>query len=226
MDYYDILKRRSSELGADLFGVAETAKVEKYLAPEIAEIAKSLPNVVSIAVKLQRKVLATLTDGPNFIYKAHYRQANNLLDKITFQLGQFVIENGYEAMAIPASVIVSWEKQTSHLSHRHVAQLAGIGYWGRHGLIVHPEYGAAIRLASLLTDIPIHADTPLQEDCGDCCACLAACPVEAISIAGITEFNGKACYEKLKEYQNRTGSGVMICGLCVKACKGNRNVRT
>jgi len=226
MDFHDILKKRATELGADHFGVAETAKLEKYLAPEIAEVAKSLPYVVSIAVKLQRKVLDTLTDGPNFIYKAHYRQANNLLDKITFQLGQFVIERGYEAMAIPASVIVSWEKQTSHLSHRHVAQLAGIGFIGRHGLIVHPEYGAAIRLASLLTDMPVHADTPLQEDCGDCCACLAGCPVEAISIAGISEFNGKACYEKLKEYQNRKGIGVMICGLFVKACKGNRNVRT
>jgi epoxyqueuosine reductase QueG len=71
--------------------------------------------------------------------------------------------------------------------------------------------------------MPLHADTPLDDDCGDCCACLAACPVEAISIDGIAEFNGKACFEKLKEYQHRKGIGVMICGLCVKACKGKRN---
>jgi epoxyqueuosine reductase len=220
MDYYDSLREKAIELGADLFGVAETARLEKYIDPEIAETAKSMPYVVSIAVRIQRNVLETLTDGPNFIYKAHYRQANNLLDKVAFELGQFISNRGFGAMPIPASVIVSWSRQTAHLSHRHAAELAGIGFVGRHGLVVHPEYGAAIRLASIFTDMPVHADTPLKEDCGDCCACLAACPVEAISINGIDEFNGKACFEKLKEYQNRKGIGVMICGLCVKACKG------
>jgi hypothetical protein len=77
MDNYDSLKNRAIELGADLFGVAETIKLEKYLAPEIADAAESLPYVVSIAVRLQRKVLESLTDGPNLIYKAHYRQANS-----------------------------------------------------------------------------------------------------------------------------------------------------
>jgi epoxyqueuosine reductase len=222
VDNYDILKDKAIELGADLFGVAETARLEKYIAPEIAEMAGSLPYVVSIAVRLQQKVLDSLTDGPNFIYKAHYRQANNLLDKITFGIGQFIAKNGYGAMPIPASVITGWTNQTSHISHRHAAHLAGLGFLGRNGLVVHPEYGASIRLASVLTDMPLHIDEPLTDDCGDCCACLAACPVEAILINGIDEFNGKACYDKLKEYQQRKGIGVMICGLCVKACKGKK----
>jgi epoxyqueuosine reductase QueG len=223
VENYDNLKDKAIELGADLFGVTQTARLEKYISPEMSDTAESLPFVVSIAVRLQRKVLDTLTDGPSLLYKAHYRQANNLLDKITFGLSQFIARSGYGSIPIPASAITDWENQRAHLSHRHAAQLAGLGFLGRHGLIVHPDYGASIRLASILTDLPLHIDEPLADDCGDCCSCLAACPVGAISINGASEFDGKACYDLLKLYQKRKGIGLMICGLCVKACKRKKN---
>ena len=220
VSYYDSLKQKAIEFGADLFGVAATEKIGEYIAEEIREAARSLPFTVSIAVRMQRRILETLTDGPNLIYKAHYRQANNLLDKITFQLAQFIQKEQYSALPIPASVITDWDSQRSHLSHRHAAAQAGLGFIGRHGLVVHPEYGAGIRLASLLTDLPLAIDSPLNQVCGDCCACIAACPVDAISIDGVNLFDGKACFELLKQYEKRKGIGVMICGLCLKACKG------
>jgi epoxyqueuosine reductase len=135
-------------------------------------------------------------------------------------MGQYIQKLGYSGLAIPASVITDWNNQRAHFSHRHAASLAGLGFLGRHGLIVHPDYGAAIRLASVLTNLPLHLDEPLEADCGDCVACLAACPVGAISVDGIKDFNGKACYENLRQYEKRRNIGVMICGLCVKACKG------
>ncbi len=220
MDYYDRLKAEAIRLGCDFFGVAETSKLTEYISDEIAGVAAKLPHTVSIAVRIQRSVLDTLIDGPNFIYKAHYRQANNLLDKITFGLGQFIQTLNYRALPIPASVITDWKNQRAHISHRHAAKEAGIGFLGRHGLVVHPRYGAAIRLASLLTDIPLRADSPLKQDCSDCVACIAACPVDAISIDGIDSFNGKACYELLKQFEKKHGIGVMICGLCLKSCRG------
>lgn len=223
MDYYERLKAEAVRLGSDFFGVAATSKLTEYIGQEIAGIAAELPYAVSIAVRIQRAVLDTLVDGPNFIYKAHYRQANNLLDKITFGLGQFIQGINYRALPIPASVITDWRNQRAHISHRHVAREAGIGFLGRHGLVVNPEHGAAIRLASLLTDMPLHADSPLGDNCGDCVACVAACPVEAISIDGLESFNGKACYELLKQFEKRHGIGVMICGLCVKSCRGPKH---
>jgi epoxyqueuosine reductase QueG len=222
VDNYDILQNKAIGFGADLFGVALTARLKDYISLEIADVADSLPFIISIAVRLQKKILETLTDGPNLIYKAHYRQANNLLDKITFGIGQFIQKSGYDAMPISASVITDWDNQRSHLSHRHAAQLAGLGFMGRHGLIVHPEYGAAIRLGSILTDMPLHIDQPRGDDCGDCCACVAACPIGAISVDGVAAFDGKACYELLKQFEKRRGIGVMICGLCIKACKGSK----
>jgi epoxyqueuosine reductase len=223
VDNYDQLKQKAIRLGADLFGVTETLKLVDYIDAEIKETALTLPFTVSIAVRVQRKVFESLKDGPNLIYKHHYRIANMKLDQITFAMGQYIQSSGFEAMPINASVITDWQNQRSHLSHRHAAMYAGLGFLGRSGLLVHPEYGAAVRLASLLTDMPLRVDKPMNLDCGECYECVAACPVEAISPEGITEFDGQACYNLLKQFEKRRGISVMICGLCIKACKGLKN---
>lgn len=220
MDNYDKLRNKAVRLGADLFGVTDTARLRHYLDNEIREAAENLPFTVSIAVRLHRKVFDTLIDGPNVLYKHHYRTANSKLDRIVFDLGDYIQNNGYSSLPIPASVYTNRDKQQAHYSQRHAAINAGLGFQGRNGLLVHPEYGAAIRLASLLTDIPLRTDSPLALDCGNCRACVVACPVNAISILGPEKFNGPACYEKLQEHAQKRGVGVLICGLCIKACKG------
>jgi epoxyqueuosine reductase QueG len=220
MNHCDKLKDKATSLGADLFGVSETARLQKYIDPEIKTVSESLPFTVSIAVRLHRQVLETLTDGPNVLYKHHYKTANFKLDDIIFGLGQYIQAEGFSVLPIPASVYTSWKNQTAHLSQRHAAINAGLGFQGRNGLLVHPEYGASIRLASLLTDMPLTTDSPLESDCGNCRACIAACPVDAISIDGPSAFNGQACYEQLQRNMKKPGIGVMICGLCIKACKG------
>ena len=220
MDNHAKLKAKAMSLGADLFGVTETIQLKKYLDDEIKAEAIGLPYTVSIAVRLHRKVFDTLTDGPNVLYKHHYKIANTRLDDIIFQLGNFIQNEGYSSLPIPASVYTSWANQRAHLSQRHAAINAGLGFQGRNGLLIHPEYGAAVRLASLLTDMPLSTDSPLSMDCGNCHACVAACPVDAISSLGPDHFNGEACYSRLQEHVKRHGIGVLICGLCIKACKG------
>jgi len=220
MDNYGSLKQKAVNFGADLFGVAETLTLQKYLDDEIKEAAESLPYTVSIAIRLHRKVFDTLTDGPNILYKHHYKTANFKLDEIIFELGQYIQAQGYDALPIPASVYTSRINQRAHLSQRHAAINAGLGFQGLNGLLVHPEYGAAVRLASIITDMQLKTDSPLNIDCGNCQACVAACPANAISAEGVAKFNGQACYNQLQEYAKRRGMGVMICGLCIKACKG------
>ncbi|MCP4583553.1 MAG: epoxyqueuosine reductase [candidate division Zixibacteria bacterium] len=220
MDNYDKLKAEATELGVDLFGVSETSRLERYFDNEIKQAAAGLPYTVTIAVRLSRKVFDTLTDGPNILYKHHYKTANFRLDDTTFRLGQYLQAESYDALPIPASVYTNWDKQQAHLSQRHAAINAGLGYQGLNGLLVHPDHGASVRLASILTDMPLRVDSSLDIDCGNCRACVKACPVNAISSLGPAEFDGQACYKRLQEHAQRRGMGVMICGLCIKACKG------
>lgn len=203
---YNTLKKFAVELGAAAFGVCEAEK-----------LTEDLNFAVSIAVRLSRKVLDEITDKPTKLYFHHYRQANNLLDHIAMRLANFIQKLGSNALPIPASQIVDWQKQTAHLSHKRIARLAGIGWLGRHNLIVHPEYGSQIRLVTVLTDMPLPVDKPLKKDCGGCKECVAVCPAGAIKEEQ-KDFDHLACFEKLKFFQKQRYADQFICGVCVKAC--------
>lgn len=193
---------------------------DDFLLP--AGLLDRLPNAVSIALPLLPGVLDTLADRPNRLYEHHYRQLNFALDRLGLALGQGIQAAGFAALPIPASQIVDWERQRGHLSHKRVAVAAGLGRLGRNNLLVTPGYGAQVRLVTVLTDLPLPLSAPrAPEDCGECRACIAACPCGAIKETP-AEFDHLACYEQLREFQRRREVGQYICGLCVKACPGIR----
>jgi len=216
---YETLRKFVAEKGADLFGVAETDKIRNYVDPELADSISKLPYAVSIGIKLQKSVLHTLINRPNQIYKTHYRQINSLLDYITQLTAGYIQREGYNAMPIAASYIIDWKKQNAHVSHRHVGLLAGLGFWGKNNLLVHPEFGAGIRLASVFTDIPLKTDSPIPNECGDCSNCMLSCPADAISENGFDFFK---CYDQIKKFANENNYNLHICGLCVRACADAR----
>jgi len=212
---YRTLREYVADKGADLFGVADTARIMNYVDPEIKDAAEKLPYSIGIGVRLQKSVLDTLIKRPNQIYKTHYRQVNAMLDYITQLTAGYIQRMGYNAMPIMASFVADWEKQTAHVSHRHVAIEAGLGYLGKNNLLVHPEYGAGVRLATILTDYPLKIDSPIHDKCEDCDACMVACPAEAITD---DYFDFDKCYEQVRKFSKENNYNLYICGLCVRAC--------
>jgi len=68
------------------------------------------------------------------------------------------------------------------LSKKRMAQMGGIGSFGKQSLIIHPEYGPWIRLRSILTDVELVPTVPFNEDlCGDCLKCVESCPTGALT---------------------------------------------
>ena len=217
---YDLLKNYASDRGADLFGVTETARIKDYIDVELRDEASQLPFAVSIGIRLMRSVLNAIVNRPNQIYKTHYRQVNAVLDYITQLTAGFIQRRGYNAIPIAASFVIDWEKQNSHLSHRHVAIAAGLGFLGRNNLLIHPEYGAGVRLATILTNMPLTVDSPIADECGECLECMIACPAEAISE---NNFDFDKCYEQVTKFAKENNYNVYLCGLCVKACTNARS---
>lgn len=122
-------------------------------------------------------------------------------------------------MPVPASQVLDWKKHTGHVSHKHVGVLAGLGWIGRNNLLVNPDLGARFRLVTILADIPLDLDRPLDMNCGVCKKCLPACPANAIKETQ-EEFDHMACYDKLEGFRRAGIVGQHICGVCVKACRG------
>ena len=79
----------------------------------------------------------------------------------------------------PAS-LVRGVVDTAPLMEREFAQMAGLGWIGKHTLLLNQSAGSWFFLAALLTDLELDYDDPSQTDhCGTCTACLDACPTDA-----------------------------------------------
>lgn len=184
---------------------------------QVPELTISFPRAIVFGFVLSQSVLETIQDHPTLIYKHHYKTVNWILDQSACQLVRFLEEQTVHAVAIPASQIVSWEQRKGHVSHIVLGKEAGLGYIGRSGLLIHPKHGAHVRYVSVLTNLDFKVDGPVERSCGECRACIALCPAQAITENGI---DMKKCYAKLNEFASMRGIGQHICGVCVKVCDG------
>ncbi len=211
------LKALAIDKGARLFGVCRLDNPDKLCHFEIRETARRLNTAVSIGVPVSPAVLESITNRPNMLYKSHYQQINHLLNDIAFLVASEIIEMGYESVPIPASKIIKWKPLKAHLSHREVAYKAGLGWHGRNNLLVNEKYGSKVRLVTILTDLELPPDNPVTADCGDCCACVEACPAGAIDMEK-DNFDLNACYKLVSEFARPENIGSYICGLCLQVC--------
>jgi len=220
-ELYQLLKQFSLEQGADLFGVADLASTDPQDTLLPPATLSRFKRAVVLGVKLLDGVLEEIEDHPTQLYFHHYRQINFQLDRLALEVGKLIEQNGGLALPIAASQLVDWQKQQGHISHRTLAQKAGLGWRGCNNLLVNPRFGSRLRLVSVLTDLKLSADRPLEGDCGECRACLALCPAGAIK-EDIHDFEPLTCLAKLKEFQKQGLVSQFICGVCVKACRGGK----
>jgi epoxyqueuosine reductase QueG len=217
---YEKLKKFGLDLCLSLFGVADiTLAREEFNLDK--ELKVKFDRGVSLGKRLIDAVMDDIKNSPTPLYFHHYRQLNFFLDRAALLLSSLIQDLGFNALPIPASQIIDWEKQRAHLSHKRVGYLAGLGWIGRNNLLVNPGLGARFRLVTVLTDMPLEADKPLEAGCSECRKCLSVCPVQAIK-EQTENFDHWACFEKLKEFRSAGLTSQHICGVCVKACRGIR----
>jgi len=216
------IKVLCKQWGGSLFGVADLHSFKRddfLLSP--AMIAE-LPFAISLGFHLSDAILEEIEDRPTPLYFQHYQRVNILLDTVGLVVTAAIQDLGCQAAAIPASQILDWKNQKAHLSHKHVARAAGLGWIGRNNLLVTEQFGARIRLLTILTDLPLVIDSSSSRDCGPCRACLSVCPAGAIS-GRQEDFDHLRCYEQLKLFSKTLHFSHNICGVCVKACRGHKN---
>ncbi|MDE7403257.1 MAG: tRNA epoxyqueuosine(34) reductase QueG [Muribaculaceae bacterium] len=121
------------------------------------------------------------------------------------------------------------------MAERYRAREAGIGYIGRNGMLIVPEAGSEVFLAEIITTTEIEPDTPASGDCGNCGACLKACPAGALHPDGTIDCNRCISYLTIEHrgpWVNDVHKSVMQsaegiksiygCDRCVAACPHNR----
>ena len=208
-------------LGADIVGFCAFDTPPSPYAPQ-------LRFAVSIGVKLSDAVLSTIENAPSFVYFQHYRTANALLDEIAFKTSRKIETLGFSALPIAASQ--SLGKNNPYrgvVPHKTAAVLSGLGYVGKSGLFLSNEFGSKLRLATVLTDMPLSALSPIVENgCNGCTICQKACPAGAIygvtpTTDGERNFDAEKCSRYMKEHFQDVGRG-SVCGVCIRVCPKNK----
>ena len=218
----ELLRTLAESNGAVLFGTCDVQELKKNFLYQPHEI-QDLNFAVVFGIRLSYSVLQSIENAPTLIYKLHYEEINRQLDRLALLISMKIHEFGYQALPVPASFTVDTKKLLGHVSHRHIAVRAGLGWIGRNNLLVTKKYGSQIRLCTILTSMP--QPTPKEQEfgCGDCRDCIAVCPARAIWNTS-QQFDRKRCYEQIKTFRKKTKLGSNLCGICIKACPGKSGI--
>ncbi|MGC1003325.1 tRNA epoxyqueuosine(34) reductase QueG [Pantoea agglomerans] len=115
------------------------------------------------------------------------------------------------------------------LLERPLAAKAGLGWTGKHSLILNREAGSWFFLGELLIDIPLPVDTPQQEQCGRCVACMTICPTSAIVEPYVVDARRCISYLTIElegaipeEFRPLMGNRIYGCDDCQLICPWNR----
>ncbi len=221
------LKGFARDAGAEMVGVAPLGPFRGNIETVPAGLLEPFGFAVSMAVAVDREVIESIADGPTPRYADAYRQVNESLAGLSRALCKWIEARGGRALAIPPSEKLSGDRLLGSLSHKAVARMAGLGWQGKSLLIVTPDFGPRVRLVSVLTDMRLEADSPMENGCGDCTSCADACPASAIKgeapagqryMSRDEAIHLELCYRKTLEHQADPSIGATICGVCIRAC--------
>jgi len=101
------------------------------------------------------------------------------------------------------------------ISHRVVAENAGIGWRGKNQLTIHDKYSCGIRFASIIVPFPLNWGKKTDSKCGECTACEDVCGF--IKYRDVLPDYRENCRRYILFLKSK-GIQKDICGKCIKAC--------
>ncbi len=119
---------------------------------------------------------------------------------------------------------------TAPLLEREVAAAAGIGWIGKNTMVLDHRLGSFFVLGEMVTTLDMAPDTPVEDHCGTCTACLDACPTDAFPTP--YEMDASRCISYLTierrdevpaELQPKMDDWVFGCDVCQEVCPYNRD---
>ncbi len=199
------IKDVARRLGAGAVGITDISANESY-----QDYEPRYKYAISIAYPMNYKIMKEhvtwLTGGLETI------RAYAEITRIVVELASHIRQLGWPARAYCES---------ADILHIPLAIKAGVGELGKHGCMINKELGSDFRLATVLTDLPLELDQPVDigaEDlCANCRRCSSNCPAGAIAdekqlVRGTEKWYVN--FDRCAPYFSKTYG----CGVCIQVC--------
>ncbi|MCB0074034.1 MAG: reductive dehalogenase [Caldilineaceae bacterium] len=226
------IKQVARLFGADLVGI--TGFDERWLYTQKfsdlrqeskpQEMPAGLDNVIVVAQSMDYDLIRTV---PSALSGAATGLGYSHDAMVVLGIAQYIRNLGYNAVASMNDTALAIP----------LAIKAGLGEYGRNGLLITKEFGPRIRLGKIFTDLPLAHDAPksfgVKAFCDLCRKCSDSCPPKAIpagepdgafhnasNFVGIRKWNvdGEKCF---KFWANQGTE----CGICIRVCPYNKDYR-
>lgn len=206
MDYLPIanaLKAEAIRVGFDLAGITDarpSAFIKEYsdwLAQgyhgEMGYLSRNLERRLDSSKLLDGKAASILMVAMNYYADTEEGPGTPTVGSSEGVIARYARGDDYHDVMLPRlRALGSWLAErlpdvethsyvdTGPLLEREAAQRAGLGWVGKHTLLLNAQLGSYFFLGALVISVPLPADTPTEAHCGTCTRCMDACPTAAI----------------------------------------------
>ena len=200
------IKAKASDLGADLVGITLLTDDALYIGADVP-----YRYAVCLGLRMDREEMSFVPQPRAAVEVLRVYRA---VARIAIELGEHVRDLGWPARAYG-------NPNSTDILHIPLAVRAGLGQLGKHGSLISKEHGSNVRLATLVTDLPLatdgEVDIGVDDLCLTCRRCVLDCPPEAISdekqlVRGQEKWY--VDFDKCVPYFTKTHG----CAICIQVC--------
>ncbi len=203
----DELKVYALKLGVDEIGFARVKPEMIFLGKEIL-----CDNAIVLLMEMRRD---EVDKAPSFETQEEINRVYYKLGKAVNALADFLRKKGYNVQAGPAL--------NGDVNYPLLAESAGLGAIGKHGLLINPKFGPSVRIAVLFVDVKVlpvsevNKHLWIKDFCKKCNSCVRKCPGDAIYKEPVILPDGS---EQHIDYTKCAipFSNNFDCAVCIKEC--------
>jgi reductive dehalogenase len=229
--------------GASLAGVAELNPLWIYsdhFSPSRDDIERTIPVHREGDRFEQTEDAWYIPESMNRVVALAFEEDYHAISNSPGRLASAATGNGYSRMAVTSSQLSDFIRALGYRAlpagngvglSVPIAIDAGLGQLGRMGLLVTPKYGPRVRLAKVITDMPLVPDSPIDfgvtEFCEGCMLCADDCPSESVTKGprtweGTSGSNHPGSFKWYTKVEGCYDFNGFSCSNCKRVCPFNK----